>query len=324
MKKRMLCLLLVLVICVSLAPPASADAILFPEDYPPYDITSAHLYNGSCKALNTFLSNFVEAGLSAYDQSSPDSLRIAVVLKHMELNAKSYSGDVKKVEGDDGKTYMRISSNAFEKRMDRLFNSNIPASACPGYEDGSILVSAAHFGGPIQVFASVTDCYEKSDDLYQVHFNAYLVNQDFSNWYGTANDNLPASKLTLLGTGKALVGYDGGETTNTISTADFTLDSFSLAAENIPCAGENLPYGVEPTEPPTEPPAELPTEAMVSETLTATAPVSTEPVQTAPVKDLDTNASSGISTGLLILIVILILAIAVLALVVILLVFKKK
>ncbi len=333
MMKRIVCLFLALLLLGALTLSASADAIILPEYEPPYDITTAHRTNGDCKALNTFLSNFAEAGLMEYDHTSPDSVAIAVTLKHLELNAKLYSSDVKKVTGDDGKTYMRVSKSVFERRMDRMFDRDISASECPGYEDGSIFVSAEHFNGPIEVFASVTDCEYAATDLYRVWFDVYFVDKSFSNWYGTANRNLPSSKITLLGSGEALVDYDGGETKSSISTADFSLEMFTMDATGIPCMGENLPYGVEPTEPPTEaptqaptePPTQTPTEEFVQETLIATAPANAEEDTQRPIQfPQDSDTQDGLSYSTLLLIVGTVLVVAVLALAVILLVFKKK
>ena len=66
MKRRIFALTLALLLCTALTVSASADAYIPPEYSPPYDITSAHWDNGTCSALNTFLSNFVEVNLQNY------------------------------------------------------------------------------------------------------------------------------------------------------------------------------------------------------------------------------------------------------------------
>ena len=339
MKRRIFALTLALLLCTTLTVSASADAYIPPEYSPPYDITSAHWDNGTCSALNTFLSNFVEVNLQNYSAASDDSVAIAAVLKHLELNAASFSSDVKKVTLEDGSVYMRITKSVFERRMERLFGKDIPASACPGYEDGSILVSADHFGGPIQVFASVYECNEYGDDLYQVYFDAYYVNEDFSGWYRTAHDNLPTNKITLLGSGVAIVRYDGGETNNSISTADFSLEEFSLNAQHIPCGGANLPQGyeppvqeapkvekTEPTEAPTEdtqaPTQEVPTDAPTQ--LETTEPAPAETVSEKDLEDTGASAEGFFSIRTLIILIILVIVLAVVALVIILVVFRKR
>lgn len=335
MKRRILALVLALLLCAAFPICASADAYIPPAYSPPYDITSAHWDNGTCSALNTFLSNFVEVNLQDYTAASDDSVTIAAVLKHLELNAASFSSDVKKVTQEDGSVYMRITKSVFERRMERLFGKEIPASACPGYEDGSILVSADHFGGPIQVFASVYECNEYGDDLYQVFFDAYYVNEDFSGWYRTAHDNLPQGKITEIGSGVALVRYDGGETVDSIATSDFSLEEFTLNADHVPCGGANLPLGYEPPAPTTELPKIEVTEAPVEEATETptqeaptTAPALTEapelPAETISEKELEEEEPAAFSLRLLIIIVAIVLVVAVAALVVILLVFRKR
>lgn len=325
MKRKIVAFLLVVLLCAATVLSASADAYIPPESTAAsYNILSAHEKDGRCKALNTFISNFVEAGMLHYKDFAPESDLIAVVLKHIELNADLYSG-VKKVEGDDGKIYMKISEDLFDTRMDRLFDRDIPASACPGYEDGSILVSARHYNGPIRVFGSVYDCSQVEEGVYRVSFNAYLVNEDFSGWYKTAHDNLPQEKLSLLGSGTALVEYDGGETVDSISTADFTLLEYDLDAKGIPCTDSNLPYGVEETQPSTESPTEEATQAPTEESKEEELPV-TFPNEKAEEEEPEKEDGRDVPvrTIIPIAIVALVVIVALLALVVILLVIRKK
>lgn len=330
MKRKILCALMVLVLCLCNVFCASADAYIPQEPY--YDILTAHESNGTCSVLNTFLSNFVETGMTRYAQNSPASVVYETVLKHLEVNAQSFS-DVKKVNGDDGRTYMKVSESFFRRRMERLFGRDLPVSDCPGYDSGSILVTASHYGGPIQVFASVYDCTWEYDDVYRVWFDAYLVEEDFSGWYRTTHYELPEEKLSLLGRGDALVRYEGGETVSSVSTADFRLVEYTLNLEApVPCAGANLPYGVEETEPPTESPTEEPTETpTAAQTEPETKPQKatethpeTEPRPTTSLDAQEKDASSGRNSGMLIIIIVLVLVIAVLSLLIILLVFKKK
>ena len=269
---------------------ACADAYIPPEepDYY-YDILSAHESNGTCKPLNTFLSNFVEMGLESYYLDTSDEEAIACVLKHIELNAGYYTANVSSFVGDDGITYMTIKGSFFEDRMQRLFGRNISAQACPGYEDGYITVSADHFGGPIQVIANVNSCYE-AGGLYEIFFDVYFIHTDFSGWYTTAYYNLPMDNLTFRGTGRAIVSYAGGQTLETISTAHFTLVEWQMDAWGIAGPGDNLPYGyVEETLPPeTEPPTEAPTEEPTEAKDAPTAQEETRP-QRQPKPDTHTN-----------------------------------
>ncbi len=323
MKRKLTAILLAMLILSANILCVSADAFLPPEMID-YNITSAHLDSDSCSALNVFLSNFVEIGLKSYNKNTPDSEMTAAILKHLEINAKFFSDDVTRVNGDDGKTYMRVSESIFNTRMKKLFGRSIPASSCPGYEAGSILVSAEHFGGPIQVFASVYSCKKEADGLYRAYFDAYLVNKDFSGWHSTPNRYLPAENLKLLGKGDALVSYTGYDTLASISTSDFYLVEFSMDAQGIPCAGANLPYGVEETEPPTEAPTEAATEAPTEASTDAATEAPTQPQLTVDLSEKSFDEPTGLSTGTLVLIIVLVMVITILALVIVFLVFKKK
>lgn len=333
MKRKIFALLLAVLLVGNLSLSATADAYIPPEEevVVGFDMSRAFMKNGTCKALNTYLSNFVEVGLQEYASSDPEDSVIPAVLKHLELNSGYYPKYVKKSTGEDGKPYMRIAGSFFEERAEHLFGKNLSAKDCPGYEDGYIVVSADHFGGPIQVFGSVYDCYHMEGDIYKVYFEAFRIDKDFSGWYSTAHSNLPTEKLTSLGYGHALVRYAGGKTNSNISTSDFSLAEFSMDAEGIPCQGANLPYGyVEPTEPPTEPPTEAPTEA---ETEAPTnAPAETEPEKPTLRNEKDDEEEEAFESAddtpiniNNVLIIILVVAVALLALllIVILLIRKK-
>lgn len=322
-KQRLFALVLVLVLLGSLSLSASADAYIPPERIDGFDMNYAYMENGTCSALNTFLSNFVEMNMKSYSQDTRDEAVIAHVLKHLEINAGYYPADVKKTTGDDGKTYMKISESIFEKRMQRLFGKPIPAAQCPGYENGTITVTADHFGGPITVFASVYGCYPMGGDVYEVLFEAYRVDVDFSGWYSTAFTNLPWEKLTLLGGGSALIKYAGGKTDDTISTADFSLIEFTMEADGIPCTGANVPYNsTEETQPPE---TEAVTEPETApETEPATEPETMPEKETLPEnrkKDMDEEEEKAVSNNAqpqnftMILVIILVGAVVLLALI---------
>ena len=263
-KRKIFTLILaVLMLLAALPIYAAADAYIPPEEkvyY--YNILTAHEHNGTCKPLNTFLSNFVEMGMDEYYLDTPDEDVIACVLKHIELNAKYYSG-VSKSTMDDGKTYMTLTQDLFNDRVQHLFGRNISAQDCPGFDAKRITVTADHYGGPIEVIANVNSCYEAGPGLYEVFFDVYYVHTDFSGWYTTAYYNLPLDNLTHRGTGRAIISYAGGQTTASISTAHFSLVEWQMDAWGIVGPGDNVPYGyVEETLPPeTDPPTEAPTEA---------------------------------------------------------------
>ena len=327
MKRKIFALVLAILVIAMLPVYASADAYIPPEETSySYDILTAHEWDGTCKPLNTFLSNFVEMGLKEYYLDTSDEDVIACVLKHIELNANYYTGNVTKQTLDDGKPYMVINESLFNQRMDRLFGRNIPAQACPGYESGRITVTADHFGGPIDVIANVNSCYAAGGDLYEVFFDVYFIHTDFSGWYTTAYYNLPMDNLTHRGTGRAIVSYAGGQTLDTISTSHFSLLEWQMDAWGIAGVGDNLPYGyVEETLPPeTEAPTEAPTEAETTpETLPETEPIPTvAPENQKDDAPVEVQSSGGVSS--IILIVALVCIAVLLAAVILLLIALKK
>ena len=332
MKRKIFALMLAVLMVATMSFSAAADAYIPPEEpVYGYNILTAHEKNGTCKPLNTFLSNFVEMGLDSYYLDTSDEVAIACVLKHIEMNAGYYTANVSSFTGDDGITYMTIRGSFFEERMQRLFGRNISAQACPGYEDGYITVSADHFGGPIQVIANVNSCYE-AGGLYEVFFDVYFIHTDFSGWYTTAYYNLPMDNLTCLGSGRAIVGYAGGQTLDTISTAHFSLVEWQMDARGIAGPGDNLPYGyVEETLPPeTEPPTEVSTQAPTE----ATNPPTEQPKPDTHTNDDpanqkdDPDATSTIGFGdiipLILIIALVCLSVLLAAVILLVIALKKK
>lgn len=333
MKRRLISLLLVLLLCSVIPLSAAADAYIPPERIDGFDMNYAYMEDGTCKALNVFVSNFAEVGIPAFSEDTPHTHLIAAVLKHLELNAQYYPAYVTQITADDGSPFMRISGEFFEERMEHLFGIYIPATECPGYADGYIEVSADHFGGPIQVFASVYGCYPMGGDVYEVMFDVFRIDTDFSGWYTTAYGNLPWDNLTTLGTGTAIVKYPGGKTNESISTSDFTLLDLQMDVKDLPCRGANVPYGYEePTEPaetaaPTEaePETEAPTEpSSVPETEPETKPAFRNEKEEEEEQENPVDADAEISISL-VLIILLVVAVVLLALLIIVfLIIKKK
>lgn len=288
--RKILAFTLAVVLLAMLSLSASADAYIPPEEPAVgYDILTAHEQSGTCKPLNTFLSNFVEMGLESYYLDTSDEEVIACVLKHIELNANYYSGNVTKRTLDDGKTYMTLTEELFSGRMGWLFGREIPAQNCPGFDAGHITVTADHYGGPIDVIANVNACYRQGEDLYEVFFDVYYIHTDFSGWYTTPYWNMPLDNLTHRGTGRAIVRYAGGQTLDTISTTHFALVEWNMDAWGIAGPGDNLPYGyVEETLPPeTEAPTEA--ETLPPQTEAPTLPVTVTPTAAAE-KELENVA----------------------------------
>ena len=330
MKRKLFSLLLALLLCSVIPLSAAADAYFPPERIDGFDMNYAFMEDGTCKALNVFISNFAEVGIPEFSEDTPHPDLIAAVLKHLELNAGYYPAHVKQITAQDGSPYMQFSGEFFEDRMEHLFGIYIPATECPGYRNGSIEVSADHFGGPIQVFASVYGCYPMGGDVYEVMFDVFRVDEDFSGWYTTSYGNLPWDKLTTLGSGSALVEYPGGKTDENISSSDFTLIELTMDVSGLPCRGANLPFGhEEPTEP-----AETTMPTQAEEPAVPTSAPETEPEEPEtkptfrnekddpePEKPVDTKSNISIS---LVLTIILVVAIVLLALLIIVFLIVRK
>ena len=338
MKRRVFCLFLVLLLCAATVLPTAADAYIPPERQSGFDMNYAYTENGTCKALNTFLSNFAEVGLREFSENTSNEDLIAAVLKHLELNAGYYPLYVTAITGPDNAPYMRITGSYFENRMKYLFNKDIAAADCAGYKDGYIEVTADHFGGPIQVFASVYDCHLMDGDVYEVYFDVLQVDTDFSGWYTTAYSNLPWNNLSTLGTGTALIRYAGGKTNDTISTTDFSLVALDMDVVNVPCAGPNLAFQqtietTPPTQPAPPPETEIPTEAQTEETTAPTEKKEVRPTRSNTEKedledaadDAESSSTSESEISLtLVLVIILVAAVVLLALLLIVIFIIKK
>lgn len=337
--KRLLTLGLALLLAAAFPMTVAADVWIPPDDNVNEALLMSPYFENDCKAINAFVSNYVEANLKEYSDETPDSTVIAVTLKHLELNEGLFGSDVTKITGEDGRTYMKVSASIFETRAQKLFGRTISARNCPGYEDGSIIVSADNFGGPIRVFGSVDYLNYIGNGVYDLQFTVYYVPGGVTDEYSVPYMDIIDRGYRELGTGYAVLYFNDPAKTS-FRTADFQLLDFHMDAEGIPCTDANLPMerqeqSSNSTDGPTEPePTE--TEPEVTETEPArTEPEATEspePEQTEPEqtereqtgRDQTVIHSRSGSGSMILLIVLSVLSLALLALAVILLVFRKK
>lgn len=333
--KRILTLALALLIAAAFPVSAAADAWIPPDDLTNNYILSMTYNNGECLALNAFVSNYVEANLPEFESGTSDDVAIAGTLKHFELNPGLYPDDVSSFVGDDGKTYMKVSASRFEARAKALFDRNISASACPGYEDGYITVTAENYGAPIRVFGTVSYCAYLGDGLYSAEFVVFYVPGGVTDEYGLSIYDITDRGYTSLGSGTVQFYFDD-PTQTSFRSSDFRLVWFTMDVTGIPYTNANLPmantaqagsFTEETTEPET---TETPTEqtaAATGESVTepevTTEPEATEP-ETTPEPTQPAIQKTAGSQSMVILIVVLVIVIAVLALAVILLLFKVK
>lgn len=346
MGKRILMLVLALVLAAACPLTVAADVWIPPDNNVNYILMESPYNDGVCRTLNAFVSNYVEANLKEFDEDSPDSTAIAATLKHLELNEGLFGSDVTKINGEDGKTYMKVSASIFEERARKLFGRRISASSCPGYEDGFIYVSAANFGGPIRVFGSVSFCNYIGNGVYDLQFTVYYVSRGVTDEYDVPFYEVSDRGYQELGTGYAVFYFNDPDKTS-FRTSDLQLLSLTMDAEGIPCGDANLPMpradqssGATETPPEesqpvqtepeqTEPEQTEPEPTESESTKPEPTEKETEPESTkAPEQDRDTDRSQhrggGAGSRVVLGIVLAVLAVALLALAVILLVYRKK
>lgn len=326
MIRRLFALTLVLCLMMPLPMLARADMWMPPDEEYCHGVLSMCYEDDVCGGINTFLSNYVEANVLSYDASASNESVMAKVLKHLELNASLFPDDITKFVGEDGRVYMRVSQELFERRMQILFDRYIDASVHAGYMNEEVIVSASHFGGPIRVFASAYRVDYLGDRTYWVGFEVYKAPGSVNSYYTVCNRNLDTSQLESLGTGTATIRYGGDNEATNFKSTSFKLLKFSMDAENIPCTTPNVPYThtVEPehqTQPPTTATQSAETQPPVTET-PATELLATEAAEeTEPAVREENKPSNDYQ---MIIVVLLVIAIALMALIVILLLFKKR
>ena len=338
MCKRILTMVLALLLAAAFPVSVAADVWIPPDDNVNETLLMSPYFQNDCKALNAFVSNYVEANLREFDSSTTDSVAIAVTLKHLELNEGLFGNEVTGFVDEDGTYCMKVSASTFEARMWKLFARDISARECPGYEDGYIYVSAENFGGPIRVFGSVEYINYIGNGVYDLAFTVYYVPQGVSDEYSIPYMDIAERGYQELGTGYAVLYFNDTQKTS-FRTADFRLMDFWMDAEGIPCTAPNRPMecksqssqSSQSTEAPTEAPTEEPTQPPETEPeVTQTQPVQTEqePTETRrqeqPQRDQSVIPVRNNGNNMILLIVLAVMAVALLAAAVILLVFRRK
>lgn len=250
--KRLLCLLFTCLFVFSISVSAAADAWLPPDD----ELCNMNLLNScyeqeKCRALNVFVSNYIEAGISnyylgmgtstAYPELANATAYLAT-LKHFELNPVAYPGEVSSFE-ENGKTYMMISASAFERRAYTLFGAILSAEDCPGYQkDGTIIVSAENFNPKLTTFASVSCVYYNNHEAYTAEFDVFDAPDGVAGKYNTPRYELP-DDLNKIGSGFVSFYYYGDPSVDSFASTDFEFSEiFADVSEAIPYLTENEPY----------------------------------------------------------------------------------
>ncbi|MCQ2418563.1 MAG: hypothetical protein MJ085_02145 [Clostridia bacterium] len=239
--RRFLCLLFACLFAFSAAISAAADAWIPPDDCNIHLIDSCY-YKDECRALNVFVSNYIEANVQNFSASSPVSAAINGTLKHFELNPDVYPDEVSSFR-EDGTTYMKIKSGTFERKIYSLFRRDVDAEDCQGYQDdGTIIVSAENYDAAITVFGSVYYVEYITYGEYIAHFDVFRSLGGVAGKYNIPCYDLPES-LEKIGSGEARFNYYGDPSEDSFVPTDFSLLEFSAKLSgSIPCTNENSAY----------------------------------------------------------------------------------
>ncbi len=246
--KKIIIACLALVLCAALTAPVYADVWIPPTDGGGYNEALTQLpHSGeAAEPLNVFLSNCVSTGLTDFDAGTDDDAVVSAVLKYLELHPDRYPGSVAAYTAADGTACMRIDAGAFEACANSLFGRSIRAEDCPGYADGSIYVTAADFGTPVQWVALAEFVEYLGAGGYHVYFRIYEIVGDVENPYALTDPD-ETEGLRDAGYGAVELTLCCSPDTTDFSVSDFSLDRMFCDAD-LPAVAENLP--AEPEEAP--------------------------------------------------------------------------
>ncbi len=245
--KKLAILFLALILCIAMPISAAADAIIYDPSKVNENLIECPINEGDCKAINVFLSNLVEANVVKYEYNNIEYKQVAIAgtLKHFELNGPLYA-QVSSSKDPEGRTYMAIGADTFEKKLKQIFNTVIKASDCPGYKDGKIYVTAENFAAPINVFASVHLIQPIDDGTYKAFFYVYKASSELTNRYSTPHYLLPTENLERIAQGNCIFRFNGSLSQTSFSTSDFSVMRFNLSnydSADFLYTNANEPYG---------------------------------------------------------------------------------
>lgn len=198
------------------------------------------------RTVSLFLSNFIETGLTYYNDSVPDASVAAAVLKHIEINAAQFSDGVTVRTDANGQRYMQVSAEKFLQRARDMFARSLKASECPGYANGVITVTADGANAPVNILATPDSApVLRQDGFYQVTFTVFSITGGSpSALYGYTSD-VSADRATAVATGQCVFDYTGKADAKELNSYDFTVISYQTAGSFSPVTGvfgDNLPY----------------------------------------------------------------------------------
>lgn len=251
--KRLLCLLFTCLFVFLISISVAADAWIPPDNDCNYNLIASCGSKDECRAVNVFVSNYVEANVAVFGYNSDTSAAIKGTLKHFELNPGVYPDEVSSFR-ENGKTYMKLTSDVFERRVKKLFGRTVSAKDCPGYQpDGDIIVSADNYDATITVFGSVAWIEYYGNHEYYAWFDVFRSPSGVAGKYNIPNYDLP-NGLDAIGSGYAYFYYYGDLDKTSFSSTDFELNEIHVnLSEAVPYANANEPYVPATTAPATEP-----------------------------------------------------------------------
>lgn len=263
--KKIIIACLALVLCAALTAPVYADVWIPPTDDGGYNesLTKLPQSGEAAEPLNVFLSDCVSTGLTDFDAGTDDDAVVSAVLKYLELHPDRYPGSVAAYTAADGTACMRIDAGAFEACANSLFGRSIRAEDCPGYADGSIYVTAADFGTPVQWVALAEFVEYLGAGGYHVYFRIYEIVGDVENPYALTDPD-ETEGLRDAGYGAVELTLCTDPDATEFDVSDFSLDSLfcdtdlPAVAENLPAEPEEAPAVTAPAAPSAEPEADAP------------------------------------------------------------------
>ncbi len=231
--KRLACLLLALTLASALTAAVSASAPALQSSNTP-------------RTISLFLSNFIETGLTKYNSSVADASVAAAVLKHIEINAAQFTDGVTVRKDTNGQQYMQVSAEKFRQRARDLFARSLQASACPGYANGVITVTADGANAPVNILATPDSApVLLQNGYYTVTFTVFSITSGSpSALYGYTSD-VSADRAKAVATGQCVFDYTGDANAKELNSYDFTVVSYETMGSFSPVTGvfgDNLPY----------------------------------------------------------------------------------
>lgn len=269
--KKLISLTLALLFCFAISLSAFADVWIPPIDDEYYCQALKELAHskGGAEVLNRYASEYLQAGLKTFDESTADEEIAAVVVRMILQHPKQYEGVMSDPSGVTG-----ISAEAFAACAETRFGRTLRAEDFFECMNGSFLVSesttaayetpsnaayaqSGKFGDyaddaahPRNVFAYAEDSYYMGDGIYQFSFRIYETTSDPETCYAL-NDPRTAENALCVGYCYIALKYSGDVEATQFDASGFSLLHFlndRLSEEELAFLNEEEPQEVSELE----------------------------------------------------------------------------